>query len=580
VNHPSPAIVAQHAVRRLPRLALWLFCLAYVLPGFIGRDPWKREDIVSLGFMASLAESFTGHTSSWLKPLLMGQADPGAALLPYWLGAWAIQWAPAGLAPDAAVRIPFAGLLLLTMAATWYGVYALARHPSAQPIAFAFGGQAQPQDYARAVSDGGLLALIACLGLARLAHETTPALAQLCFTAVLFCALANLATHRRTALAVTLLALAGLVLSGAPSTALLLGVGGALVMAIQHRSALRVRMLDVGLILLMCLACALVAYAWGLWRWRAHPQGLQDFRRMAYLFVWFLWPAWPFALWTLWRWRLQLSEVWRHPHLALPLWFLTVTLVSTALTGLSDRALLLALPALATLAAFALPTLERSVSALVDWFTLIFFSVCGLTIWVVWLSMQTGWPAQPAANVARLAPGFQFSFSAPAFAVAIAASLAWIGLVRWRAGRHRAALWKSLVLPAGGAALCWLLLMTLWLPLLNFGRGYAPLVKQVSDRIGPASCVHTYALTLSQGAAFGFHGAYRLLPWNPTPTNQTAQTPPKPPAPPTAQCPWLIADHLAAAQQPPSAAQWRERDTIFRPTDDGEAIVVYERLLP
>jgi len=565
VNHPSPAIVAQHAVRRLPRLALWLFCLAYVLPGFVGRDPWKREDIVSFGFMSSLAELFSGHTSSWLKPLLMGQADPGAALLPYWLGAWAIQLAPSWLPADAAVRIPFAGLLIATMAATWYGVYALARNPSAQPIAFAFGGEAKPLDYARAVADGGLLALIACLGLARLAHETTPALAQLSFTAALFFALANLPTYRHTALAIIAIALPSLALSGAPSTALLLGAGGALVMAFQNRSALRVRMLDVGLILVMCLACALLAHKLGLWRWRLHPQGLHDIRQMARLFVWFLWPAWPLALWTLWRWRLQLMQVWQHPHLALPLWFLAVTLVSTALTGLSDRALLLALPALATLAAFALPTLERSVSALVDWFTLVFFSVCALTIWVVWLSMQTGWPAQPAANVARLAPGFHFSFSASAFIVAALATLAWMGLVRWRAGRHRAALWKSLVLPAGGAALCWLLLMTLWLPLLNFGRGYAPLVSQVSSLIGPASCVNTHALSLSQGAAFGFHGPYRLIPLG---------------TPKTLACPWLITDHLAVAQQAPPAAQWRERETIFRPTDDGEAIVVYERVNP
>jgi len=566
VIHPNPAIVAQHAVRRLPRLALWLCCLAYVLPGFIGRDPWKREDMVSFGFMASLAELFSGHTANWLKPLLMGQADPGAALLPYWLGAWAIQLAPAGMPPDAVVRIPFAGLLMVTMVATWFGVYALARNPSAQPIAFAFGGEAKPLDYARAMADGGLLALIACLGLARLAHETTPALAQLSFTAALFFSLANLAIYRRTALAVMALALPGLVLSGAPSTALMLGAGGALVMALQNRNDLRVRMLDVGLILLMCLACALLADTWGLWRWRLQPhQGLQDFRRMANLFVWFLWPAWPLAAWTLWRWRWQLSQVWQHPHLALPLWFLAVTLVSTVLTGLSDRALLLALPALASLAAFALPTLERSVSALVDWFTLVFFSVCALTIWVVWLSMQTGWPAQPAANVARLAPGFAFSFSAPAFAVAALASLAWIGLVRWRAGRHRAALWKSLVLPAGGATLCWLLLMTLWLPLLNFGRGYAPLVSQVSGLIGPADCVNTQALTLSQGAAFGFHSPYRLIAMG---------------SPKAAACPWLIADHLAVAQQAPPAAQWLERATVFRPTDDGEAIVVYERIHP
>ena len=563
MNHPNPAIVAQHAVRRLPRLALWLFCIAYVLPGFIGRDPWKREDMVSFGFMSSLADAFGDPAVNWLKPLLMGQVDPGAALLPYWLGAWAIQLAPSGLTPDAAVRIPFAGLLLLTFAATWYAVYALARSPSAQPIAFAFGGEAHPLDYARAIADGGLLALIACLGLARLAHETTPALAQLSFTAVLFFGLANLATHRRTALAFMAIGLPSLVLSGAPTTALLLGGGGALVMALQSRHSLRVRMLDVGLILLLCLACGLLAHKLDLWRWRLQPQHLQDIRRIGSLFIWFLWPAWPLAVWTLWRWRLQLTQVWQHPHLALPLWFLSVTLISTSITGLSDRALLLALPPLATLAAFALPTLERSVSALVDWFTLLFFSVCGLTIWIVWLSMQTGWPAQPAANVARLAPGFAFSFSAPAFAVALLATLAWVGLVQWRAGRHRSALWKSLVLPAGGAALCWLLLMTLWLPLLNFGRGYAPLVRQVSQLMGPTACVNTHALTLSQGAAFGFHGAYRLIPLG---------------TPKTPDCPWLIADHLAVLLQAPSVTQWRERETIFRPTDDGEAIVVYERV--
>lgn len=66
-----------------------------------------------------------------------------------------------------------------------------------------------------------------------------------------------------------------------------------------------------------------------------------------------------------------------------------------------DRTLLLALPALATLAAFALPTLKRQVLALIDWFALLFFSTSALTIWVIWIAMQTGFPPQPAANVAR-----------------------------------------------------------------------------------------------------------------------------------------------------------------------------------
>ena len=61
-----------------------------------------------------------------------------------------------------------------------------------QPVPFAFGGEARPADYARAMADGGLLALVATLGLAQLSHETTPALAQVAFTSVTFFAIAAL----------------------------------------------------------------------------------------------------------------------------------------------------------------------------------------------------------------------------------------------------------------------------------------------------------------------------------------------------------------------------------------------------
>jgi hypothetical protein len=123
--------------------------------------------------------------------------------------------------------------------------------------------------------------------------------------------------------------------------------------------------------------------------------------------------------------------------------------------------LLLSLPALAALAAFALPTFSRSASALIDWFTLLFFSGIAFFIWFMWVAIQTGFPAKPAANVARLAPGFVPSFGVLAFAVALLATIAWIWLVRWRTSRSREAIWKSLVLPAGGTALAWLLATTL-----------------------------------------------------------------------------------------------------------------------
>ena len=154
-----------------------------------------------------------------------------------------------------------------------------------------------------------------------------------------------------------------------------------------------------------------------------------------------------------------------------------------------DRALMLGLPGLAVLAAFALPTLQRSTAAAIDWFSVFFFSICAITIWVIYAAMQTGVPAQPAANVARLAPGFQAPFSLVALLFAAAGTVLWIALVRWRTGRQRHAMWKSLVLPAGGVALCWLLLMTLWLPVLDYARSSRTLVERLERHMAGAACV-------------------------------------------------------------------------------------------
>jgi hypothetical protein len=539
-------------------MALLLFCLAYVLPGFIGREPWKNADIAAFGYMSELASGL----SSWLSPRLLGQPPEFDGLLPYWLGAWAMQAAPAWVAPDFAARIPFMLLLTLTLLSTWYGVYFLARSPQAQPLAFAFGGEAEPADYARAMADGGLLALIASLGLAQLSHETTPALAQVSFAALTMFGIAALPYRNLIAGIAVLLGLVGLSLSGAPWMALLFGIGGVATSLLDRSSddAARARRLrSATLVAAATMVAAGLAWSLDLWRWRVALH--QDWTGVAKFLVWFAWPAWPLALWTLWRWRRQLTS----RHVALPLWFLLVALVAALLTLTADRALLLGLPALATLAAFALPTLKRSVAALIDWFTLLFFSGCALTIWVVWLAMQTGVPPRPAANVARLAPGFTPSFSLVAVIAALAATLAWAWLVKWRAGRHRAVIWKSLVLPAGGAALCWLLLMTLWMPLLDYARSYAPLVHRVARLIDTPGCVEVHGLTQAQLAAMRYHGGMTLKP---------ASRP--------ASCPWLLVD--ADAQHSASLAvdlrQWSIVSLIARPSDSNDNVLLYRRAAP
>src|SRR4029077_19081753 len=124
-----------------------------------------------------------------------------------------------------AVRVVFAFRLCAASPATWYAVYCLARTPRAQPVAFAFGGEARPTDYARAMADGALLALLGTPGLLQLGHETTPALAQLFFTASLFYGIAALPYRPTWAIVLLALGTFGMALSGAPTLALILCAG-------------------------------------------------------------------------------------------------------------------------------------------------------------------------------------------------------------------------------------------------------------------------------------------------------------------------------------------------------------------
>ncbi len=550
VNTPTPALVTERAARRLPRLALLLLCAAYVLPGVFARDPWRNADITAFGYMLSLAQG----RSAWLAPSLGGIAAE-AALLPHWLGAafvWALSpWVD----PALAARVPFAMLLALVLALTWYTTFQLARTEAAQPVAFAFGGEAQTVDYARAIADAAVLALIACLGLLQLGHETTPELAQLFGVSLLLWCLAA-APYRvwrvRAAGFAALMLVAG---SGAPFIALAMGAAGVLVCT--RSSYPQVRALAPWLGGAVVVA-ALLAWWLGTWDWRIDFRfDARQFFQIGRLWLWFMWPAWLLALWTVWRWRRHLQ----HRHVSVPLSTVIVALVASIAMGASDRALLLALPGLAVLAAFALPTLNRSTTAAIDWFSMILFTLCAGALWVIYLSVQTGMPAKPAANIARLAPGFTPEFSWWALLPALAASACWIWLLRWRTGRHREALWKSLVLPAGGVALCWLLLMTLGLPILDYARSNRPLVERLSRHVPAHECIAAPGQPLSLIAALEFFGPYRV-----DARDGMVKT----------RCNYLV--RLELAEKPgPAPEGWTRIARERRPTDRNNLTAVYRR---
>ena len=561
MNTPSPALISQQAVRRLPRLALISICLLYVLAGMTGHDPWKRIDVASFGYMWSLAQ----EQSSYFNLQLAGVTPEFKAYLPYWLGAWSIQATQGWLAPEVAVRLPFSLMSLASMTFLWYAIYHLARNPRAQPVAFAFGGEAQPKDYARSLADAGLLAYMACLGLALPSHETTPMAMQLFGTAIFFAGASAMAYFPQRALVVWFGGLVVMTMSGAPSMALILGMGSCFLW-FKHPQA---QLQQVGLMLLTLFSLLGLVVSLDLWTWQILPTAelTQNWREKAELLMWFLWPAWPLAAWTLWRWRGHWrTQLWSQ-HLILPLFVFIVTLMGSLTTRAPEKTLLLALPSLAALAAFALPTLSRSVAALIDWFTLLFFTGCALMIWGVWISLQTGVPAQPALNVARLVPGYVHNFDVLSFSVAVLVSVVWLKLVQWRIGRHPTVIWKSLVLPASGATLCWVLLMTLWLPILDRALSYRPWSTQLVALMNYPSCVYADGLERNQLAGLSYHGQFVFIEFHSKLDGQP--------------CDWLMTRKSSQLLSMSNEIQgWQMVHRSKRPADRNEEILIFKRVGP
>lgn len=552
----SPALVTQKAVRRLPRWALWLFCAAYVIPGLLGRDPWKNEDIASFGHMWSLALG----QSSWLQPNVGGVLPTGGGILPYWLGGASIWTLSPWVDPALAARIPFAALLVLILALTWYSTYHLARTEAAQPVPLAFGGEAAPQDYARAVADGALLALIASLGLLQLGHETTPELLQLTGSTLFLYSLAAAEPAPAKARVAVVLGLLIMALSGSPAVAVVLGILGGIVATRSRSQAVRAHLPWVlgAAAIAGALATALTTMGLSGWTWR-----ISDSLRAAdtlQLVVWFTWPTLPLAALTLWHWRRQLQR----RHIAAPLLVALAGLASSLAMGANERALLAALPPLAVLAAFALPILQRGLGAAIDWFSVCFFTLCAGAIWLIYIAMHTGKPVKVAANAAKLVPGYEALFSWVALVPAVAATVLWLALVRWRTARQSHALWKSLVLPAGGVALCWLLFMTLWLPLLDQARSYRLLLERVSSSIPAGSCVYAPGAPVALLTGLEYFGGY------------TVDGVPRGMQPRATNCPTLLV-RLGGRAQARELPGWTLVARFNQRTRNSEQIVVYRK---
>ncbi|MDP9108203.1 MAG: glycosyltransferase [Pseudomonadota bacterium] len=521
----KPVRLPASATRALPRLALFALCLLYILPGLFGRDPWKTDDAEGFGIMWTMAH---GSFQDWLWPNIVGLPIPDKGPLTFWIGALCIKLFGWALGDALAARIATIAFFMLGTASVWFATYQLGRRPAAQPLKLAFGGQPEPADFGRTLADGALLIYLGCLGLLLHSHETSAEALQVSLVAVaLFTATRLFSLPERRAAFQVGAALGALALTrGWVVPAALFGAL-CLLGALRDRPALlQLVRYSFPLALLVTASWPLLASVtqpfgsspWPAWiDWNFDQVDWPTFESLTYFLrygIWFTWPAWPFAGWAVYAWRNQRSAL----HIMLPLAFVVVGIVLALLNPNHVEGILLPLlPPLAILAAFGLPTMKRGAINAVDWFSVMTFCTMAGFIWIGWIAKQTGWPTRLAHSASKLAPGYQPEFNLFAVIVAALATAGWAALVHWRLSRQPSVLWRAVVLSSGGVILCWLLLMTLWLPSINYGKSYAGVARQIALHLPAAdaagSCVDTN-VGPTQRASFAYFGPVRFPPFN------------------------------------------------------------------
>ena len=463
-----------------------VLCLVFLLAGAVGHDPWKSEDVVHIALSYGIRDVF--H----FFPQLAGEPWPNEPPLYHWVAALfgrvlggVLPWHDAARLASAL----FAGL----------GLYSLY---------FAGRGFAD--------REAGLMApllAIGTLGFLTVSHEAQPALVGFCATALTLATLGN--WHRFGLLPGVVLGLSiGLGFLGGGARVLILQLCIVVVaLAHPHWRNSTTRNWVAGLAITLALAAGLsvalqVQTSPALMIWPGEPltfaiHGL-TLRRLE-LLAWAAWPVLPFGLWAAWVVRRRPLDT----HSYLPL---ASSLVCAAnFAGSDDQVdgLLPLIASLSLLGASVAGQLRRGAANAFDWFGGITLSLFVGLIWLGGVAIFTGAPARVAKNFTKPAPGFVPDWSWTALLIATVVTLVWLYLLaKFRRNPWRAATRWSL-----GIVVIWILLTTLWLPWIEYGKTYRSVSAELRQVLGSNSdCIERQGLGAAQRASLDYFDGIRTVP--------------------------------------------------------------------
>src|SRR5258708_14093467 len=154
IDDPSRGRIAFDGTRTPLKTALFLLvCLAWVLPGLVGHDPWKYDEAVVFGAVTQML-----RTGDWLSFHIAGEPFFDKAPLFLWVAAGFANLFGAILPVHAAARLASGFFMACTLAL------------------LSLSGLELTSERAMRL---GVLLFIGCLGLLIRAHEMTTALAGL-----------------------------------------------------------------------------------------------------------------------------------------------------------------------------------------------------------------------------------------------------------------------------------------------------------------------------------------------------------------------------------------------------------------
>jgi 4-amino-4-deoxy-L-arabinose transferase-like glycosyltransferase len=504
------------ATASMPRVIIVALTLVYALSGLFEHDPWKNDDAEGFGVMWMMAH---GNLQDWLFPHISGRDVIVGTPLPYWIGGLSIHYLGPLFGEINAARL-ISGLCFLgTALLIWYSTYLLARRSEVQPMAFAFGGEPTPKEFGKTIADGALLIFLACIGLAIRVHEASPLIMELLGISLLLYGSMRGFDKPIQGGSIAGVALGVIALSGNLWTALLLCVASLISFHIRKKK------LVFSWVFPLIIGFGLVSGLWPLLWSLNHSSGekireamdvwwgvyqfkgfvtLKSLEFLSINFWSYTWPVWPLCFWSIYICAKNGRQGLSASHLTIPGFILFAELILFLFNqDLSERYLMLLIPAMSILAAFGLPFLRRGLISFIDWLSLLSFTVVAGFIWVIWFAKLTGYPVTTANNIARYLPGFMAKFYALDLLVALIITAIWILIVRWRVSRAPKVIWRCLVISASGTTLMWVLLMTLWLPTINYAKTYQPVAQRFAKAL-PVNfrCIDSSFLGDSQLASF------------------------------------------------------------------------------